>query len=200
MSNKETATSGNGYERLKGDKADLLGNLIFNRHTANFLRFEEHDNSRVLSSFDVSLDADGEYCIVFPYNGVNYLIPYGVFDHRAENLMQKNMVDEKFHEADLRVTGSTAEMPPDLKNYVGMDVRTANGIYLLTPSTKGLPRIVMQTTFMELGSNKPIGEAWTGLIIPAPQPAQKVLYQNGLANPKAIETVLWKSNQGFKWN
>ena len=197
MSNIETGRRGNGYERLRGEKAGLLEKLIFNRYTANFLRFEEHDKSTLFSSFNVSVDSDGEYCIVFPYNGVNYLIPYGIFDHRAENLMQKNLVDQKFHETDLHVSGYSSTMPPDLNNYVGMDVRTANGIYLLTPSTRGMHRFVVQTTFMELGSNKPIGESWAGIIIPKPQPEQTTLYQSAFANPRSVNTVVTKWVQGI---
>lgn len=183
-----------GFEVLTPQQEERIREdvLAGARFRTNYLLFQEWNKSRTLLSLNLTRDQGGAYSIIFPYNGKNYLLPYGHLDYALEAVFEGSLISDdprvyKGHkESVLRLLASPGA-PDNLKPYQGEMVTSVNNVYRLNPQdNKG--KAVMQTTFLEMGSNCPIAEVWTGIIIPKQEP--QTIYQAALPNYRTLNIVI----------
>ncbi len=180
------------FESLTLEQEIALRGLETERFRKEYLLFQEFEASRVLFQADLTKNPNGGNSIIFPYKRRCYFLPYERLDSKFEAIFRHALVSSvPVHRDNMVILRPSHNVPGSLKPYENTMVRAINNIYRLR-SGEYTGRFIIQTDFLELGSNNPIAEVWNGIVINRPQPEQRVIYQSAFANNTALNTVVHK--------
>ena len=166
MSNEQDQNLNLKPEILTKYQEHLSRELFIHKFKARYLFFQEFEEPSTLFQADLVNDK-GEYTIIYPYNGVGYIIPYESLDMEFINIFEENLEnpDQKpinFNQ-DIFINKLTRDMPASLKNYFGKKVETRETVYFLNP-IDDKKRAIWQTTYFDPITKNPIAETWEGII------------------------------------
>ena len=166
MSNEQEPKPIPKLEALNEDQEHLSRELFIHRFWVNYLIFSEFNKSSVLFQTDLVRDK-GEYTIIFPNEGTDYMVPYESLDMAFINTFEKDLespdnIPVNFIQ-NLVINRLNHDMPASLKDYFGRTVETLETVYFLNPFN-GIRRAIWQTTYLDQETGNPIAETWEGII------------------------------------
>ncbi len=153
-------------EILTEDQEHLSRELFIHQFWVNYLIFSAFNKSSVLFQTDLVRDK-GEYTIIFPHEGTDYMVPYESLDMAFINTFEEDLENPdnmpvNFRQ-DIIINKLDHDMPASLRDYFGKSVETMETVYFLNP-IDGIRRAIWQTTYLDQISGKPIAETWEGII------------------------------------
>lgn len=153
-------------EILTEDQEHLSRELFIHQFLVRYLYFQEFIKSSTLFQTDLVRDK-GEYTIIFPHEGTDYMVRYESLDMAFVNTFEKDLEDPdnmpvNFRQ-DIVINKLNHDMPASLKDYFGKSVETLETVYFLKPFD-GKRRAIWQTTYLDQITGNPIAETWEGII------------------------------------
>lgn len=166
MSNEQSPKPKSELEILTEDQEHLLREFFIHRFWVNYLCFQEFEKSSILFQADLVRDK-GEYSIIFPHEGTDYIVPYESLDMAFIDIFEKNLEDPdqkpiNFRQ-DIVINKLNHDIPASLRDYFGKSVETMETVYFLNP-INGKRRAIWQTTYLDQVTGNPIAETWEGII------------------------------------